>query len=191
MRILLVEDDLARATPLASNLFFRSQLVRQAAMAGHELRRLVPNNTEAGKGVDSDRLFLRRQLDEEVAEFDPQIVHVCSLGIAGHLVLESGVPYLLSTWGEEFVAYRKNARMFDIIQQVLENAGSIVVDGEPTRQVIEAMFGPDERPIVCPTDHGWPPTSAVSDDGAVPSLDWLWPIYQRIIDLRTGMWRAD
>lgn len=188
MRVLLVETDPTWAPPLADNEFFSLQLVRQAATAEHELRRLVLNNTEGGKTLEARRIRLRPQIDRQVVQFDPQIIHVCALGIVGHLVLESGAPYVLSTWGHEFVQCQRNARLFDLAQQVLENAGCVLVDGESTGRLIETTFGPGERPLVCLTDYGWPDASRTfaGTDTIAPSLDWLWPIYQEVIDRRAG-----
>lgn len=186
MRILLVENDFAAEPPLAGNEIVSLQLVRQAARAGHELRRLVPNNTVGGKTLDERQLLLRQQIDEQIVVFDPHIVHLCTIGIVGHLVLESGVPYLLSTWGDELVECERDARLYELAQQVLENAGSVLFDGEATRRRIESRFSPIDRPVFYLKDFGWPATGMSAADAASPPLDWLWPIYEEIIGRRTG-----
>ena len=186
MRILLVENDFAAEQPLAGNELFSLQLVRQAARAGHDLRRLVPNTTAAGKALDARQSLFREQIDQQIVAFDPHIVHLCAIGMVGHLVLESGVPYLLSTWGNELVEFERDPRLYDLAQQVLENAGGVLFDGEATRRRIESRFSPIDRPVFCLTDFGWPETAGIPDaDTADLSLDWLWPIYQEIIGRRT------
>ncbi|HQU42928.1 MAG TPA: hypothetical protein PK867_08950 [Pirellulales bacterium] len=152
----------------------------------------MPNDTDAGKGFEASRHEWRRRLDCEVREFDPQIVHVQGIGMIGHLVLESGVPYLLSTWGHEVPECQRDGRLYDLAQQVLENAGRVLVDGQATRRAVEATFGAPERPIVCLADQGWPTMSALpAQEVAAPSLDWLWGIYREIVVRRAGIFRAE
>ncbi|HVA50317.1 MAG TPA: glycosyltransferase [Pirellulales bacterium] len=191
MRVLLADYDWASVSPPAAVAFFLLQLVRQTAVAGHELRRLVPNATDAGKDFEAGRREWRRRLDREVREFDPQIVHVQGIGMIGHLVLESGLPYLLSTWGHEVPECQRDGRLYDLARQVLENAGRVLVDGQATRRAVEAAFGEPERPIVCLADRGWPAISALPAEKVAPSLDWLWGIYREIVDRRAGIFQGE
>ena len=49
---------------------------------------------------------LRQALDQEIADFDPQIVHGQHVWMLGHLALESGVPYVLTARPEELAELR-------------------------------------------------------------------------------------
>src|SRR5690349_12760289 len=119
MRILLLDDTFTSASPPGATLFV-SQLVRQAVDAGHVLHDLVLHDTERGKGLDAFRRAARRRIDAEVAAFDPQVIQVRGLGVLGHLALETGVPYLISTWGNELSACQNDSRLHTYAQQAAE-----------------------------------------------------------------------
>lgn len=174
MRILLFRDASTPAAPPKVTSFL-TQLVRQAAEQGHELRELISHDTHAGKGIVERQAELRRQLDGEVLSFDPQVIHVHGLGAPGHLALESGVPYLVSVFGDELAIVQSGAHLRSQAQQALENAGRIVVDGESTRRQLEEAFGMLERievvPQMAPSCDAW-------------SAHWLWPFYEQVLAAR-------
>jgi glycogen(starch) synthase len=83
---------------------------------------------------------LRRQLDLEVAEFDPQIIHVQHIWIEGQLALETGVPYVLTGWEPELECRAADPRYRDLVDQAAENASRIVVASESLAGQIAAKF---------------------------------------------------
>ncbi len=94
---------------------------------------------------------LRRQLDIEVAEFDPQIIHAQHIWIEGQLALETGVPYVLTGWGPELEFWAADPRYRDLIDQAAENASRIVVASESLASQIAAKFESiAERIVVVP-----------------------------------------
>src|SRR5262249_22584109 len=56
------------------------------------------------------RDVLRLALDDEVDEFNPHIVHGQHVWVLGHLALEAGVPYVLSTDGSELACLATDRR---------------------------------------------------------------------------------
>ena len=190
MRILLLDDTFRSASPPGATLFM-SQLVRQVADAGHDLHDLVLHSTERGKGLDAFRRAARRRLDAEVAAFDPQILHVQGLGVLGNLALETGVPYLVSTWGNELLACQNDSRLHTYSQQAAENAGRILIAAHEMEPALSALFGDCRDRLVCLGDHGWPTAPASPPDFEAPPLDWLWNLYREIVAQRQGLSAAD
>jgi hypothetical protein len=177
---------------VAAATMLLSQLVRQATEAGHLVRELVPNVTDTDKGVYEFRAAMRLRLDAEVAVFDPQVIHVQGIGLLGHLVLESGVPYLMLALADELAISLAGSSVRTDAQQAVENAGRIVVDTPETGRQVLATFGEIESIMVVDGLAEFsslpfsPPPDARdgTDDTAPPSLDWLWGMYREIISRR-------
>lgn len=92
---------------------------------------------------------LRRALDLEVAQFDPQVIHAQHVWLWGQLALETGVPYLLSAWGADLPAARADRRLRDLAEQAADNAGRIVAaDATLARAVSQEYPGAAERTVV-------------------------------------------
>lgn len=176
MRILLFRDAFTPASPPKVTSFL-TQVVRRAAEQGYELRELVSYHTDADKGEERYTADMRRRLDGEVLSFDPQVIHVHGVGTLGHLALESGVPYLVSAFGEELLIGQTGFASRSQAQQALENAGFVVIDGEQARRYMEDSFGGLESLLVVPE------MEASSD---ADSFDWLWPLYRQIVAARRG-----
>ena len=87
------------------------------------------------------RDVLRQAMDAEVAAFDPDVIHAQDIWIMGHLALEAGAPYVLTTSGQEFPACRFDARFRRCVEEAAENAGRILAADEATRREVIAMFG--------------------------------------------------
>ncbi len=172
---------------VAASTLLLSQLVRQATEAGHSVRELVPNVTDIDKGVHEFRTAMRLRLDEEVAVFDPQVIHVQGIGLLGHLVLETGVPYLILALADELVISLVGSSVRTDSQQAVENAGRIVVDTPEAGQQVLAAFGEIESIIVADglAEFSSPPGATDGTADTVrPSLDWLWAMYREIISRR-------
>ena len=190
MRILLLDDAFKTTLPPGAT-FFASQLVLQAADAGHDLRDLMLHVTEPGKGLDAFRRALRRRLDAEVVAFDPQIIHVQGLGILGHLALETGVPYLISTWGDELLACQNDSPLRTYAQQAAENAGRILIADQEIEHAVSGLCGGCQERLVCLADHGWPMELPSPGDFVAPPLDWLWTLYRQLVAARRGLTAAE
>jgi hypothetical protein len=97
------------------------------------------------------RDVLRHELDVEVDAFDPQIIHCQHVWLWGQLALETGVPYVLSAWGPEFVSRARDDRYRPIADQAAENAGRIFVPDEHVRrEVLEAFDDVALRTVLMP-----------------------------------------
>lgn len=68
----------------------------------------------------------RQQLDREVAEFDPHIIHCQHVWLEGQLALETGVPYVLTGWEAELTWWH-DPRFHALVEQAAENASRVVV----------------------------------------------------------------
>lgn len=90
--------------------------------------------------VAAYRETTRRLLDQEVEQFDPQIIHAQHIWMQGHLALETGVPYVLSAQGTDLMGYRHDARFRPLAQQAAENAGCILAASDFIRQEVVATF---------------------------------------------------
>lgn len=75
------------------------------------------------------REHFRQQLDQEIVDFDPQLLHAQHIWLEGQLALESGVPYVLTAWDEE-LDWWPDPRYYSLVEQTAENASRIVVATE-------------------------------------------------------------
>lgn len=91
---------------------------------------------------------MRRLLDDAVERVDPDVAHVSTVWVLGHLVLESGVPYVLSTWGPELSACRADARYQRFTQEAAENAGRILAPTAALADEVHATYGPLEGRVI-------------------------------------------
>lgn len=87
------------------------------------------------------RAALRRALDDQIAGFDPHVVHAQHVWLFGHLALESGVPYLLTAYGPELAAVSSDPRYRRLAQEAVENAGCVFVPDAETHRRMIAVFG--------------------------------------------------
>lgn len=174
MRILLLHDALLPPSPVRVTTFL-TQVVRHARDAGHDLRELVSHITDADKGLDRLRAVMRSRLDTEIANFDPQVVHVHGLGVLGHLALESGAPYVVSIFAQELLPVQRESTLHKQVQQALENAGCLIVDSDETRRTLETTFGEVQSVAIA---------SESDQSQADEPLGWLWQVYREVVARR-------
>lgn len=118
------------------------------------------------------RQAIRTALDEEIAAFDPRIIHSQHIWVGGHLALETGVPYVLSAYADELAALRDDSRYRRLSQEAAENAGRILVESDALRDVVLQVCGNlADRVVVV---------------GNVVAVEQLVGIYQHVIDERFG-----
>lgn len=84
------------------------------------------------------RETLRRRLDAEVEQFDPQIIHCQYVWLLGYLALETGVPYVLTAHGPELK--QDDRRVVPFQQQASENASGIITHTHLVRSLLTARF---------------------------------------------------
>ena len=153
--------------------------MRQAPLAGHELRELVVHRTEAGDQSERFRTTTRQRLDEEMGSFDPQVVHVHGVSLLGHLVLETGAPYLISVFSEELLIEPGGSLANSPIQQAFENAARVLVDSPAARQSVQGQFGELDTIILAPD---LPAATSHAD-----SYIWLWEVYRFVAATRRAL----
>jgi hypothetical protein len=134
---------------------------------------------------DSDlskyREELRLSLDDEVDEFNPHIVHCQQVWIFGHLALEAGVPYVLSTDGAELPTLSADDRYARLAQEAAENAGRLIVPDEILRERMLTQFGElDGRVLTLDLD-------ATSDHARQLWIDNLVAVYRQVLTDRFGV----
>lgn len=96
----------------------------------------------------SYRDVLREVLDDEVASFNPHIVHAQHVWIYGHLALEAGVPYVLTAWGPELRLQAADARYRRYASEAAENAGRILAADESVQDLLHQNFGELDHRVV-------------------------------------------
>lgn len=188
MRILLLGECLNQPTPWGLLI---EAIVRRAPAAGHETHCLLADVgfpplagpprrfTELTDAqIDAYRGELRRALDRAVETVNPDLIHVQHLWVQAHLALESGVPYLASTWGGELPVYQVDLRFRVFVDQAAENAGRIVADQESTRRDVLSTFGELEGRVVT-ADKAEQATREAP-------LSWLFRLYREVIAERRG-----
>jgi hypothetical protein len=110
------------------------------------------------------RDVLREALDDEVADFNPHIIHGQHIWIQGHLALEAGVPYLLTAWGPELDAQARDSRYGRYAQEAAENAGLIIVPDELAHRAVTAAFGELDHRVRLVSDSGPERLEGLYDD---------------------------
>lgn len=124
------------------------------------------------------RDVLRQALDAEVEAFDPHVIHAHDIWILGHLALEAGAPYLLTTSGQEFAVCRLDPRFRRYAEEAAENAGRIIAADDALRREVIALFGELEgRVVTQPAVCSAPGTAAV---------EWLGGLYREVRCERFG-----
>jgi hypothetical protein len=99
------------------------------------------------------RHALRQALDDEIAAFDPHIIHVQHIWLQGHLALEAGVPYVLSAWGPELDDAAQEPRYRRYSQETAENAGRILTASDDLAAAVRSLFGDlEDRVVTIPPD---------------------------------------
>jgi hypothetical protein len=98
--------------------------------------------------VAAYREALRRALDDEIEELAPDLVHVSHLWLHAHLVLEAGVPYVVSSFGQELGVLAVDSRYWRFASESAENAGRVVACDEYVHGQLSAAFGGLEGRLV-------------------------------------------
>ncbi len=99
--------------------------------------------------VAAYRSVFRQHLDNEVTQFDPHIIHAQHLWVLGELALESGVPYVVSAYAEDFVAYNADPRYQPLADQAAENASRIFITDPALRTTILGRYPHIARYRIC------------------------------------------
>ncbi len=132
------------------------------------------------------RHILRQVLDEQVASFDPQIIHCDHIWIFAHLALESGVPYVTTAGVEELAAENRAERFDALAVQAAENSGRVIAADAQLARGVQERFGDLEGRIVILPGLAQS-TEVLSLDSAQALVD----IYGEVLDQRLGRrWRA-
>ncbi len=125
---------------------------------------------------------LRQALDQEIADFDPRIVHCQHVWMLGHLALESGVPYVLTAQHDDFTELARDERYRRLAAEAAENAGRVLVATAELAAEVQAQFGDLEGRVKLV------PALAGSARHASPALlAELLDIYNRVLDARWGL----
>lgn len=86
------------------------------------------------------RELFRRRLDTLIDRFNPDVLHVQYIGLLGQLALETGAPYVISSWGPELADLGRDARLQDLAEQAATNAGRILTADEDLAQRVTETF---------------------------------------------------
>ncbi|MEX0714583.1 MAG: glycosyltransferase [Pirellulales bacterium] len=87
------------------------------------------------------REVVRRALDTEIDAFDPEILDIQHVWLQGHLALEAGAPYVLTSHGQELPLYHADARFRRYAVEAAENARRILVLQPHVANRLQAAFG--------------------------------------------------
>ncbi|MFO0895911.1 MAG: hypothetical protein U0836_00660 [Pirellulales bacterium] len=83
----------------------------------------------AETAVATLRERLRRQLDQAVTEFNPQLIHAEGLTFWGQLASETGVPYVATLVADD-LEHAEGSRPRELAEQGAENARCVLVPAE-------------------------------------------------------------
>jgi hypothetical protein len=109
------------------------------------------------------RDVLRQALDAEIHAFDPHIVHGQHIWIQGHLALEAGVPYVLTAWGPELAASRRDERYGRLAQEAAENASRILAPTDRVKSEVSRTFGELDPGAVTVLRHDAQPAAQTAE----------------------------
>lgn len=93
----------------------------------------VPDSHRTFRELDDRQIAdyreaMRKAIDSVVDEFDPSVIHCQHIWAQGTLVLETGVPYVLSSRSTNLMAYKEDPRYRLWADQAAENAGRILAN---------------------------------------------------------------
>jgi glycosyltransferase involved in cell wall biosynthesis len=95
---------------------------------------------------DRYRDTMRRELDRQVSEFDPQVIHCQHTGPLAHLALETGVPYVLTAHAASLRTTSEDPRLQPLAEQAAENAAAVIASSEHLAAAVRRTFdGVDVR----------------------------------------------
>lgn len=94
------------------------------------------------------RDVLREAIDEEVARFDPHVIHCQHLWVQAALVLETGVPYVASAQETNLEGYYQDPRYQLWAEQGAENAGKIIAESRWMADEVQRIFNIDNGRVV-------------------------------------------
>jgi len=83
---------------------------------------------------------VRRELDAEVSEFDPHVIHGQHVWVQGELILETGVPYVLTAHVTELRACERDDRFRPLAEQAAENAGRVITGDSRLRSRLLRLY---------------------------------------------------
>lgn len=178
----LVSDTItARAGDDSADLPFAAPQFGALAEAGQPTFALLSE-----EHLDRYRDQLRRRLDVQIDQFNPDVVHAQYIWLDGQLALESGVPFVISAWGPELSEYQREERYRALAEQAAENAGRIIVPDESlAAQVIHTFDGVRDRVMVMPAELRLSDSGATAQEQAA-AAEALVRIYQAVLDERFG-----
>jgi hypothetical protein len=130
--------------PTGENADLRFELPRFTADSDEQLTFHDLSN----KQLSDYRQALRDALDDEIATFDPHIIHGQHVWLQGHLALEAGVPYVLTAWGPELDDAANEPRYRRYAQETAENAGRIFTATDELADTVRSLFGDLEDRVV-------------------------------------------
>ena len=141
--------------------------------------------------ISNYREVFRRRLDSLVDRYNPDIIHGQHIGLQGELILETGVPYVLTAHWSELVTFDQDSRIRALALQAAENAGRILVGSEWLRdRWRQTLDEPADQFQVIPNAilWPWPPdlNSASSVSVSKPTLGESRPQVLFIGDPATG-----
>jgi hypothetical protein len=111
------------------------------------------------------RDVLRIEFDREIDLYDPHVVHTQQLWLFSHLALEAGVPYAVSTTGEELELGRNDARYRRYLVEAAENAGRVLTHTDAAHAAVLELVGDLEGRII---------RRPLPDVDAAASEAWWW-----------------
>jgi hypothetical protein len=129
--------------------------------------------------VAAYREVLRSHLDQEVDRFNTHLVHCQHAWILSQLVMEAGVPYVVSVWGDELAAYEASARCRALADQAVENAGRLLFGSLAVRRAVPASWEVEAQ------------RCQVLEADAPPSAESLLSIYRQLLVERFGSLPVD
>ena len=119
------------------------------------------------------RHAFRLAMDQEIDQWNPDLIHAQHAGVHAQLALETGVPYVCTVWGPELELGRRDERYLRLTEQSLENAGRVLTVNRSIEISIRENFADLDQRIVA-LDHG------------ECSAERLSAIYQEVLDERFG-----
>jgi hypothetical protein len=164
--------------PCQSRVITSDKAERHRSLAGLAEETSNHEKPAADNLLAAYRELVRRQLDAEVAEFDPHVVHCLHLSVEAQLALETGVPYVVSVGASDWAAAGRDPRARRLVQQAAENASLVLTASEAVaEQLAAAVDELGERLHVL----------ALPDDAADPAWDLA---VAALVELYVGVWEA-
>lgn len=94
--------------------------------------------------VQYERSF-REALEEEIASFDPDVIHCGHIWLQAAYAADYGVPLIITAHGTDLIGFKESERFRDYAKKAFDAAFAVVTISRESTQIVEELFGASDK----------------------------------------------